>query len=135
MSETLLYDRGGRPVCSLASDAGEQLLRENYEGRRYPVGRTHIGRYIVSTAFALGHDLQTVAGGPILLFETLVIDVTGDIITPDQLRGLPVRWRWSTEAQAHIGHAAYVGSLRTGRELIPVPGGGRSPACAVVPSR
>lgn len=91
MSDWYLLDDAGNPVPTDDMSAANALLRDVAKRR---VARDDIGGAIISTVF-LSLDHQYDAGGPPLVFETLVIGGPMDQEMD----------RYSTRAEAIAGHA------------------------------
>lgn len=94
MSDWYLLDGDGNPVATDDTRAADALLRD---GAKRRVARDEIGGVTVSTVFlSLNHQYD--AGGPPLVFETLVIGGPMDQEMD----------RYSTRAEAIAGHANMV---------------------------
>lgn len=91
------YDRQGNPITY--EEFGELLADPDYKR----VEATEIGPYWVSTVW-LGLDHQWMAGGPPLIFETMVFSIS-QCDDPDELGLTDIDgYRWSTEHEARVGH-------------------------------
>jgi hypothetical protein len=95
------FDRQGR--CILAGD-----WQDKFEDWEYKcVARTRVGDKTVSTVW-LGLDHQF-GGGPPLIFETMVFADDAGFEESEC-------WRYTTEAEAVVGHNRVVMALQEGRE-------------------
>lgn len=94
------YDRGGRPIT-------RDEWTTKFEDHDYKVvEQTFIrNRYLVSTVW-LGLDHQMWPGAPPMIFETMVFD-------GEHSRDDLTMQRYSTEAQARVGHAEMVAEVKS----------------------
>ena len=95
------YDRQGNPLS--LEEWTARLADEGYKR----VAETQVGPYWISTVW-LGLD-HSFAGGPPLIFETMVFATSPDVSGPGP--DLECR-RWSTEAEALAGHEEFATLVR-----------------------